>query len=59
MSLDKRCRLFALGVVLWICVVATTLTPLPFNELGTLHAGLAAAVAASAFLPRRSLSWSD
>ena len=58
MSLDKRCRLFALGLMLWICVVLTANAHLPFSEMGALHAGLAAAVASSAFLPRRSLSWS-
>lgn len=58
MSLTKRCRLFTLGFVFWILVVATTKAGLPFGqEMGGLHAGLAAAVASSAFLPRRSLSW--
>lgn len=58
MSLAKRCRLFTLGLVLWILVVAGSAAHFPLSELGTLHAGLAAAVAALAFLPRRALSWS-
>ena len=58
MSFVKRCRLLTLGLVFWILVVAGSVAHLPFSELGTLHAGLAAAVAASAFLPRRALSWS-
>jgi hypothetical protein len=57
-SLTKRCRLFALGLTLWVFVVLATNAHLPFSEMGALHAGLAAAVASSAFLPRRSLSWS-
>lgn len=58
MSLTQRCWMFTLGLVLWIFVVAGSVAHLPFSEMGALHAGLAAAVAASAFLPRRSLHWS-
>lgn len=59
MSFTKRCCLFFLGLTLWVFVVIEAVAFPPFNGMGVLHAGLAAAVASSAFLPRRALSWSE
>lgn len=57
-NLTQRCRMFVLGVVLWTFVVLGSAAHLPFSDMGLLHAALASMVAASAFLPRRSLYWS-
>lgn len=58
MNFTQRCRIFALGVTMWIAVVAMGMNHTPFSEeLGALHAGVAGLVAALAFVPRTMLRW--
>lgn len=59
MNFDQRCRMFSLGLTLWICVVAVTMEhhDALSQSLGVFHAGLAGMVTASAFMPRTMLRW--
>lgn len=58
MNIVQRCRIFTLGLVLWIVVVATGQEHLAFSApLGGLHAGIAGLVMGLALMPRRSVRW--
>lgn len=58
MNFVQRCRMFTLGLTMWIVVVALGMEHTPITEsLGTLHAAMASMVAASAFMPRTMLRW--
>lgn len=58
MNLTQRCRMFALGAILWIFVTALSIEHYPLSAaMGLLHAALASMVTASAFLPRTMLHW--
>lgn len=59
MNITQRCRMFTLGVFLWVTVTALSMEHYPLSAaMGTLHAALASAVTASAFMPRSMLHWS-
>ena len=58
MSLTQRCHLLTIGVSSWVAVVAMARAGMPLShQLGAVHAGIAASVAALAFLPRGSVRW--
>jgi len=58
MNFVQRCRMFALGMFLWIINAAMTVDYLiPDRSLGTMHAGIAGVIASAAFMPRTMLHW--
>jgi hypothetical protein len=58
MNIVQRCRMFALGALLWIINAAMTIDHLiPDRSLASMHAGIAGLIASAAFMPRTMLHW--
>lgn len=57
MNATHRLRLFSLGIVLWIVVVAVGMEHYPLGNLGAMHSGIAGLIAGAAFMPRTMISW--